>query len=104
MILFWGFLISCSYNTILTSSLAVSNVSPPIRSFRDLLESQEYTLILESSSVTTDYFSLAPEHSTGYTNFKFPQKGTLWVVLTFNVLYFFFFLARCKIGIIIRRR
>jgi hypothetical protein len=45
--------------------LAVSNVSPPIKSLRDLLESQEYTLILENGTVTTDYFRLAPENSTG---------------------------------------
>jgi hypothetical protein len=65
IILCWGFLISCSYNAILTSSLAVSNVSPPIKSLRDLLESQEYTLILRNSGSVADYFKMAPDKSTG---------------------------------------
>ncbi len=67
IILCWGFLISCAYNAILTSSLAVSDVSPPIKSFRDLLESQDYNLVLKSSidSRQTNHFKEAPENSTG---------------------------------------
>jgi hypothetical protein len=90
MILFWGFLISCSYNAILTSSLAVSNVSPPIKSLRDLLESQEYTLILENGTVTTDYFRLAPENSTGiieqtiFSNLQINLKGNCGRLSSFS--------------------
>jgi hypothetical protein len=61
-------LISCSYNAILTSSLAVSTVSPPIKSFRDLLESQEYNLVLKRSGLTANYFKTAPENTTGKIN------------------------------------
>jgi hypothetical protein len=65
MILCWGFLIFCSYNAILTSSLAVSNVSPPIKSLTDLLESQEYNIIFRNSGSLVDYFRNAPQKSTG---------------------------------------
>ena len=68
IILCWGFLISCSYNAILISSLAVSNVSPPIKSLKDLLESKDYNLVLRSSGSTTDYFKTSPENSTGKIN------------------------------------
>jgi hypothetical protein len=68
IILCWGFLISCSYNAILISSLAVSNVSPPIKSFRDLLESQDYNLVLNSSGLIADHFKTAPDNSTGKFN------------------------------------
>ena len=65
IILCWGFLISSSYNAILTSSLAISNVSPPINSFRELLESKYYNLVLRNSGSTTDYFKASPDNSIG---------------------------------------
>ena len=65
IILCWGFLISCSYNAILTSELSVPKVSTPIKSFEDLLHSQEYNLILRNIGSTYDYFSTAPDNSTG---------------------------------------
>jgi hypothetical protein len=65
IILCWGFLISCSYNAILISSLAVSNVSPPIKSLKDLLESKDYNLVLKSNGLANKYFKDSPENSTG---------------------------------------
>jgi hypothetical protein len=65
IILCWGFLISCSYNAILTSTLAVSKITPTIRSLDDLLNSKEYNLVLRRAGSTTDYFKNAPNDTTG---------------------------------------
>jgi len=67
IILCWAFLISSAYNAILTSELSVPKVSPPIKSFEDLLESKDYHLVLRKIGSTYDYFKTAPEHSTGIT-------------------------------------
>jgi hypothetical protein len=64
-VLFWGFLISVSYNAILTSVLASSRTSPPINSLEDLLDSPDYTLVLKTSGVVRDFFQNAPNNSIG---------------------------------------
>jgi hypothetical protein len=45
--------------------LAVSNVSPPIKSLKDLLESKDYNLVLKSNGLANKYFKDSPENSTG---------------------------------------
>jgi hypothetical protein len=88
IILCWGFLLSCAYNAILTSSISITNVSPPIKSLKDLLESQEYTLIFRNGGSTADYFRNAPEKSTGrYLKEKhvhFSQIFTRTIMLIFG--------------------
>ena len=53
VILFWGFLISVSYNAILTSVLASS---PPIGSLEQLLDSSDYTLVFKTNGSITNFF------------------------------------------------
>ena len=65
VIVMWGFLVSASYNAILTSVLASSTSVQSIDSLEDLLKSRAYTLILKSDGSTRDYFGKAKEGSTG---------------------------------------
>jgi Ligated ion channel L-glutamate- and glycine-binding site len=66
-VIFWGFLISVSYNAILTSVLASSKTSP-INSLEEMLESK-YTLIFRSSGVIRDFFEKGTENSVGKLGF-----------------------------------
>jgi hypothetical protein len=64
VVLLWGFLISVSYNAILTSVLASSRTTPPINSLEELLNSH-YTLVFRFGGSTRDNFKNAPTHSIG---------------------------------------
>ena len=68
VVLFWGFLISASYNAILTSALATNRAEAPIDSLEDLLNSADYTLIFGTSGSVRDHFRKAPNGSTGKYN------------------------------------
>jgi hypothetical protein len=63
-VLFWGFLISVSYNAILTSVWASSKSLQPINNLDELYESQ-YTLIMKSPGLVKDFFQSASENSIG---------------------------------------
>ena len=69
-VLLWGFLISTSYNAILTSALATSKPYSLINSLEDLLNSPDYTLIFQVAGSTRDHFRKAPENSTGKSENK----------------------------------
>jgi hypothetical protein len=64
-VLFWGFLISVSYNAILTSVLALSWTSPAITSLEELLHSPDYTLVLRPSGIVRDFFQGAANNTIG---------------------------------------
>jgi hypothetical protein len=64
-VLFWGFLISVSYNAILTSVMATSRMSPPITSLEEMLQSPDYTLALRPSGSVRDFFQSAPNNTLG---------------------------------------
>ena len=63
-ILCWGFIISCAYNAVLTSNLAVSKITP-ILSFEDLLNSDKFSLVLNKYGAATEYFRTANDNETG---------------------------------------
>ena len=65
VLVIWGFLVSASYNAILTSVLASSVTVKSIDSLEDLLMSKDYTLILKSDGFIRDYFAKAAENTTG---------------------------------------
>lgn len=65
VVVVWGFLISVSYNAILTSVLASSTIVPTLDSLEDLLFSRDYTLILKADGSTREYFAKAQENSIG---------------------------------------
>ena len=65
VVVLWGFLISASYNAILTSVLASSRSYPPINSLEDLLNSQDYSLLLKPEGSTRHFFRTAPNDSIG---------------------------------------
>lgn len=65
VVLFWGFLISTSYNAILTSALATPRANPTINSLEDLLNSPDYTLIFLTSGATREHFQKAQNNTTG---------------------------------------
>jgi hypothetical protein len=48
VVLFWGFVIFCSYNAILTSVLSVAKVSSSVNSLEDLLVSTRFTPIFKN--------------------------------------------------------
>jgi Ligated ion channel L-glutamate- and glycine-binding site len=63
-VLFWGFLISVSYNAILTSVWASSRPSQPINNLKELYDSQ-YTLIMKNTGPVKEFFQSASENSMG---------------------------------------
>ena len=63
-ILCWGFIISSSYNAVLTSVLAASKITPML-SFEDLLNSEKYSLVLHKNGAATEYFKSATDNETG---------------------------------------
>jgi hypothetical protein len=63
-VLFWGFLLSVSYNAILTSVLASSNSHITINSLEELFESP-YTLIMKNTGVVREYFKNGLNNSIG---------------------------------------
>ena len=65
VVVVWGFLISVSYNAILTSVLASSTIVPTLDSLEDLLFSRDYTLILKADGSTREHFAKAQENSIG---------------------------------------
>jgi hypothetical protein len=65
VILFWGFIVSISYNAILTSVLASSKTSQPIDSLEEMLDSPQYTLVFKPTGVVAEFFQSAPESSVG---------------------------------------
>ena len=65
VVVVWGFLISVSYNAILTSVLASSITVPSLDSLEDLLVSDDYTLVLKTQGPIREFFSGAAENSTG---------------------------------------
>jgi hypothetical protein len=73
-VLFWGFLISVSYNAILTSVLASSWTSPAITNLDELLHSPDYTLVLRPSGIVRDFFQGAANNTTGKIFFS---QGTV---------------------------
>jgi len=77
VVLFWGFLISVSYNAILTSVLAYSSPPAPIESLEELLRSPDYTLFFRKSSSSRSYFENAPEKSTGKNSFFLSFSGSI---------------------------
>ena len=64
VVLFWGFLISISYNAILTSVLTYSTPKF-IGSLEEILISPDYTILFRASGTTRGYFENAPDNSTG---------------------------------------
>ena len=64
-IMVWGFLISVSYNAILTSVLASAPTITSFDSLEDLLKSKDHTLIMKTDGSIRDYFARAPETSIG---------------------------------------
>jgi len=66
-VLFWGFLVSVSYNAILTSVLAASRTSPPITCLEDLLNSHDHTLVFGRDMAVTEFFHSASKNTTGET-------------------------------------
>ena len=71
-ILCWGFIISCSYNAVLTSVLAASKITPML-SLEDLLNSEKYSLVLYKSGAATEYFKSANDNEIGkYLSLYFP--------------------------------
>ena len=65
VVVVWGFLISVSYNAILTSFLASAITVQSLDSLEDLLASNDYTLFLKADGSIRDYFARATENSTG---------------------------------------
>jgi hypothetical protein len=63
-VLFWGFLLSVSYNAILTSVLASSSSPLPINNLEELLESP-YTLIMKNAGMVRDFFKNGQNNSIG---------------------------------------
>ena len=78
VVVFWGFLISVSYNAILTSVLAASTAVAPINSLEELLLSKDYTLILPNDGAIRDFFKRAPFNSTGNI-FCFPRRFNCFI-------------------------
>jgi hypothetical protein len=66
-VLFWGFLISVSYNAILTSVLASSRTSPPITCLEDMLNSPDHTLVFRRGTAVRQLFRFASNNTTGKT-------------------------------------
>ena len=85
-VVFWGFLITVSYNAILTSVLVSPSIVSPINSLEELLLSKEYTLIWNVEGPIGNFFKKSPANSTskfGY-NFLFRLINNL-----LNRLYFY---------------
>jgi len=69
-VLFWGFLLSVSYNAILTSVLAASRTSPPITCLEDMLNSLDHTLVFAKDTAVGELFHSASYNTTGNTTLK----------------------------------
>jgi hypothetical protein len=67
-VLLWGFLISVSYNSVLTSVLTASRISTPINSLEEMLHSSDYTLVFRTSGAVRDFFQNAPNDTIGKIN------------------------------------
>jgi len=67
-VLLWGFLISVSYNAVLTSVLTASRISTPINSLEEMLHSSDYTLVFRTSGAVRDFFQNAPNDTIGKIN------------------------------------
>ena len=65
VVLFWGFMISVSYNAILTSVLTYSSPPELIENLEEMLHSKEYTLVFRNVGTAWLYFKGAPQNSTG---------------------------------------
>ena len=65
VVLCWGFLISVSYNAILTSVLAYSSPPAPFQNLEEVLQSPDYTLVFRTYGAARNYFEKAPKNSTG---------------------------------------
>ena len=65
VILLWGFMVSCSFNAILTSVLSTPNEIELIKNFEDLFNSGKYSPLLKASGSITNYFNESAKESTG---------------------------------------
>ena len=69
IVLSWGFLVSCAFNAQLTSVLAASKPTPPLRSLEDLLNSKIFTPIMKEKGIVTEYFQSAAKGTPGAFSF-----------------------------------
>jgi hypothetical protein len=63
-VLFWGFLLSVSYNAILTSVLASSSSPIPINNLEELFESP-YTLVMRNTGMVREFLKNGQSNSIG---------------------------------------